>query len=164
MLLARRHARSVLWPLLLAALLIIVPFFFLFTLVRAGTFGMALFSLLLAIGVAFAIRVFLIWDSYVLLLTNQRIVHVEQRGVWRRLVREMPLFSIQQAHVEKRGLFDALLKTGSLHLRSNGHGVIHFPRLHRPDAFIRLIDSVRDPKIINEGTSSLESKEFSGKI
>lgn len=145
MLLVRRHARSVAWPLFFAALLIIVPFFFLFPLVRAGAFGMALFSLLLAVGVVFAIRVFLIWDSYVLLLTNQRVIHVEQTGVWRSLVREIPLDSLQQMHTERRSILDTVFQTSSLHLKSHGHGSIVFPQMYKADVFIRSIDTVRKP-------------------
>lgn len=143
LLLERRHLRTMAGPLILAGLLIAVPFFFLFPLVRVGGFGMAIFSLLLAVGAAFALRVFITWDSHVLIVTNQRIVHVEQTGVWRRQVREMPLISLEQVSIERRGPWDALFRTGVLRLRANGHGTIVFAGAHRPETLVALIEKAR---------------------
>ncbi|MCE9585964.1 PH domain-containing protein [Candidatus Uhrbacteria bacterium] len=141
--LERRHLRTMAGPLILAGLLIAVPFFFLFPLVRAGGFGMAIFALLLAVGAAFALRVFITWDSHVLILTNRRIVHVEQTGVWRRQVREMPLSTIEQISIERRGAWDAMFHTGVLKLRANGHGSIAFAGVYRPELLTEKIEKAR---------------------
>lgn len=141
--LERRHLRTMAGPLLLAGLLIVVPFFFLFHLVRAGGFGIAIFCLLLAVGAVFALRVFLIWDSHVLILTNRRIVHVEQTGVWRRQIREMPLSALEQVSIERRGPWDAMLRTGVLRLRANGHGTIVFSGVYRPEILVEKIEKAR---------------------
>lgn len=143
LLLVRRHLRTAAGPLVLAGLLIVAPFFFLFPLVRAGGFGMAIFCLLLAVGAAYALRVFIVWDSHVLLLTNRRIVHVEQTGVWRRLVREIPLHTLEQVHIERRGAADAFYKTGTLRLRSNGHGTIVFTGAAKLEAIAEVIERAR---------------------
>jgi hypothetical protein len=141
--LERRHLRTMAGPLVLAGLLIAVPFFFLFPLVRAGGFGMAIFSLLLALGAVYALRVFLVWDSHVLILTNRRLVHVEQTGVWRRQVREMPLSTIEQMTIERRGPGDAMFRTGVLRLRANGHGTIVFAGAIKPEALVEKIEKAR---------------------
>lgn len=143
LLLERRHLRTMAGSLILAGLLIAVPFFFLFPLVRVGAFGMAIFCLLLAVGAAFALRVFITWDSHVLIVTNRRIVHVEQTGVWRRHVREMPLSALEQVSIERRGPWDALFRTGVLRLRANGHGTIVFAGAHRPEVLVELIEKAR---------------------
>lgn len=141
--LERRHLRTMAGPLLLAGLLIALPFFFLFPLVRAGGFGMAIFCLLLALGAVYALRVFLVWDSHVLILTNRRLVHVEQTGVWRRQIREMPLSSIEQLTIERRGPGDAMFRTGVLKLRANGHGTIIFAGAIKPEVLLEKIEKAR---------------------
>lgn len=141
--LERRHLRTMAGPLLLAGLFIAVPFFFLFHLVRAGGFGIVIFCLLLAIGAVFALRVFLIWDSHVLILTNRRIIHVEQTGIWRRHVREMPLAALEQISIERRGPLDAFFRTGVLKLRANGHGQIVFAGVARPEILVETIEKAR---------------------
>lgn len=141
--LERRHLRTMAGALLLAVLLIVVPFFFLFPLVRAGGFGVAIFCLLLAVGAVFALRVFLIWDSHVIILTSQRIIQVEQTGIWRRHVREMPLHALEQVSIERRGPMDAMFRTGVLRLRANGHGMIVFSGVSRPEILAEKIEKAR---------------------
>jgi hypothetical protein len=96
------------------------------------------FACCLAVGAAFALRVFITWDSHVLIVTNRRIVHVEQTGVWRRYVREMPLSALEQVSIERRGPWDALFRTGVLRLRANGHGMIVFAGAHRPEVLVEI--------------------------
>ncbi len=93
----RRSLRSVAGPLLLAAALISLPFFFLFSLIRAGGAGAIVFCLLLASGITAALRVFVIWDSQVLIVTSRRVVIVLQKGVWKRKVEETALPDVQDA-------------------------------------------------------------------
>ncbi len=143
LLLVRPHLRSMFWHLAAAAILIALPFFFLFPLMRAGTFGILLLCLLLAAGVAFALRVFLIWDSHVLILTNRRLVHVEQTGVWRRRIYEIPLTGIEQSFVERRGPIDTMFRTGVLHVRGNGHASIAFLSVPRPEGVLEQIQVAR---------------------
>ncbi len=143
LLLVRRHLRTAVGSLFLAGLLIAIPFFFLFHLVRVGGFGIVIFCLLLALGAAFALRVFLLWDSHVFILTNKRIIHVEQMGVWRRHVREMPLLALEQMSIERRGFLDALFRTGILRLRANGHGQIVFSDVSHPERLIEKIEQAR---------------------
>ncbi len=104
---------------------------------------MALFCLLLAVGAAYALRVFLVWDAHVLLLTNKRLVHVEQLGVWRRHVKELPIASIEQVSVERRGPGDAMFGTGVLRIRAHGNGSIAFAGVARPELLVSQIEKAR---------------------
>lgn len=96
----RRSLRSVAGSLLAAALLIVLPFFFLFSLIRAGGAGAIVLCLLLASGIAAALRAFVIWDSQVLIVTDRRVVSVEQSGVWKRHVQEMALPDVREANAK----------------------------------------------------------------
>lgn len=141
----RRHG-SALWPkLLLSAALIILPFFFLFVLLSLGAFGVILLALLVATGMFFALKSFIQWDANVLLLTNQRLINVEQRGVWSRRVLEMPLHRIQAVECEQKGFRDWVCRTATITIGSDGSGPsIVFGTLPRFRAFKDKLDSLRE--------------------
>ncbi len=100
----RRSLSSVSRQLLLGAALIAIPFFFLFSLLRAGSAGAIVLCLLLAAGIAAALRAFIIWDSQVLIVTSRRIISVEQKGVWERKVHELSVPDVQEVKGERRTL------------------------------------------------------------
>lgn len=103
-LIERRSISSVGGPLLLAAALIALPFFFLFSLLRAGSAGAIVFCLLMAVGIAAALRAFVIWDSQALIATTRRVISVDQQGVWQRKVHELFLNDIKDVKAERRSL------------------------------------------------------------
>jgi hypothetical protein len=116
---ARRHGVTLASRLLLAGLLIIVPFFFLFALTKWGAVGLIFFAVLEALGVFVALRAFLIWDANVLLVTSQRLVRVDQKGLWKRLVSEIPMAFVQEVECERMGLGEALWHIGTLRIKTS---------------------------------------------
>lgn len=88
---------------------------------------------------------FVIWTDYyldVLIVTNQRIVDIEQIGLFARDVTTSPLERIQEVRIEILGFLPTLLRFGNLHIQTAG-----------PTEEI-VIKGVRDPlevkKIITE--------------
>lgn len=143
---SRRHAATLVPGLLAAALLIVVPFFFLFALLRSGPFGIIAFCLSLAFGIVLAYKTFHTWDAGVLLLTNRRLIHVNQRGLWTRIVSEMPLALIQRVECERSGLGDAICRTSNLRVFADGAtGTIEFARLPKAERFVSRLNEVRAP-------------------
>lgn len=144
----RRHGAT-LWPkLFLSGLLIVVPFFFLFALLSLGTFGVILLVLTVATGMFFALKFFIQWDANVLVLTNERLIHVDQRGLWSRRVFETPLPYIQSVECKRNGFKDWICRTATVTIASTGSGPdIHFSALPRYKQFKERLDSMRGGEV-----------------
>ncbi len=96
------------------------PFFFVFSLTHLGLMGWSAFFLSVLFGIAYAYRAILLWDANVLIVTTQRLVFVEQREIWTRVVLEMLLVSVQDVKTETHGFFQRMFRVGSLHVRGSG--------------------------------------------
>ncbi|MCC7522760.1 PH domain-containing protein [Candidatus Uhrbacteria bacterium] len=127
----RRSVSAMLGQLVLAGVLIALPFFFLFSLLRSGSIGAIILCLFLAAGILVALRAFLIWDSQVLLLTNRRAVFVEQKNPWHRIVHEVALVDVQNVSFSKTWI-DGLFGRGTIRLSSGGSvSALEIPDLPR---------------------------------
>lgn len=66
---------------------------------------------------------FVIWTDYyldVLIVTNQRIVDVEQRGLFAREVATSPLENVQDIKISVAGFIPTILDYGNLHVQTAG--------------------------------------------
>lgn len=146
--LVRRHGVTLVPQLLLAGLLMVVPFFLLFPLARWGAIGTVLFVLLLASGLFVALRAFLLWDADVLIVTSERVVDVDQRGLWNRIVCETPLIFIQEVICEQKGLADAVCRMGTVRIRSAPSATAEMSAscVRRPERLRQMIQDLRSRK------------------
>lgn len=142
----RRHRGLLILPLLLATLLIALPFFFLFSLARQGAGGIVLFSLLLASGIVIALRTLYAWDANALILTNKRLIRVTQNGLWNRVVQEASLASIHELVCEIKGMWQTLFRVGALKVRAAGAvAEIGISKIAFPERARARIESLRHP-------------------
>lgn len=153
----RRHAGTMIPGLLLSALLMLIPSFFLFLLLQLGVFGVILVAVLFGYGLFQAAKTFLIWDAQVLLLTNRRLVHVNQIGLWRRAVSEVPLSQVQAVEHESRGLNDLILRTSNIKILASGAApLISFAGFSRANLFTTQVIQARD-EVATPGIQSGQS-------
>jgi hypothetical protein len=144
----RKHGLTLWPPLLLAAAFIVVPFFFLFSLTKWGAIGMTIFATSIALGIFFALRAFQLWQADVLMVTTDRIVDVDQRGLWNRLVTEVPLGFVQEVQCEHKGMGEMLCRIGTLRIRTTGASPeIIAPRISRPERWQGLINELRGRRV-----------------
>lgn len=155
--LARRHIVTLLPRLFLALLLIVLPFFFLFPLFALGPLGVALFIVLFGCGAVLAVRSLLLWDADVLIITNHRVVDVDQRGVFTRMVSEAPLGSIQDVSWMAKGFLESLFRMGTLRIQlASGTSTIEAKRISHPKALHELISNLRHVPSSGEATKPAE--------
>lgn len=67
--------------------------------------------------------IFLIWMDYYLdmwIITNSRIIDVEQRGLFNRLISEIPLKHVQDVTIEVKGFVETFLKFGRIRIQTAG--------------------------------------------
>ena len=140
----RRHASSVIPGFLAAGLLIAIPFFFLFPLVRTGFVGAVVISLFLAAGLFFALKTLLLWDANALVATDRRVVIVRQKGPWDRQVTEWPLYGLSIT-VERHGMLDSMFRTGSLSMLGAGASIpVAISGVAKPDDLAAMLQKLRD--------------------
>lgn len=66
---------------------------------------------------------FIVWTNYyldVLIVTNQRVIDVEQRSLFSRDTAELQLENIQDIRIEERGILAALLHFGDMYIQTAG--------------------------------------------
>ncbi len=66
---------------------------------------------------------FLLWMDYYLdmwIITDRRIIDIDQRGLFDREVSEIPLDHIQDVTIEVRGLIETFLKFGTIRIQTAG--------------------------------------------
>ena len=66
---------------------------------------------------------FLLWMDYYLdmwIITNERIVDVEQEGLFNRQVSEIPLQHVQDVTLEVKGIIETFLKFGTIRIQTAG--------------------------------------------
>ncbi len=155
----RRHS-FVLWKrLLLAGAWIVIPFFFLFHLAQQGTWGLLLFVACLAIGLFLALRAFHTWDSNVFIFTTERLVDVDQRGMFARVVRELPWHTVTDVRWERRGWIEAIFRTGTLHVRATGTiPSLQATRITRPEQYVRLALELRHKPQVTDAQTEQPSQ------
>ncbi len=138
----RHHGLMLVPGLFFAFLLIVAPFFFLFPLFALGLFGVAIFLVAVIAGIIVAIRTFLLWDADVFIITSIRIVDVDQRGIFTRIVSEASIPSIQDVSWRRSGLIQTVLKIGALRVTQNGtRGAIEVRNVANPE---RVCDEIND--------------------
>jgi len=132
-----RHHTVDLWPkLFLSGALLVLPFFFLFALVQLGVFGVLFFCLAVGAGFYFSARTLILWDARVLLLTNKRLIYVDQKGLWQRIVSEASLAEIRSIESRRTGFLDTLCRTATVRVLSTSAApVIEFRRAPRAKTF-----------------------------
>ena len=141
----RRHGSTLVPPLLLAFILIVVPFFMLFPLFSMGIVGMIIFGAAIVLGLGVAIRAFVLWDADVFILTDARVVDVDQKGIFNRFVAEASIGAIQDVSWTRRGMVQTLFGIGTLSVRTAGGGaVIEAKQIKRPEHLQDVLNDLRN--------------------
>jgi hypothetical protein len=124
--------------------LIVVPFFFLFPLMGWGLIGLAIFAGSIAVGVVLAIRVLFLWNADVLVVTNLRLVDVDQKGVLSRRVAEVAYDAIEDVSWQRKGVWQTIFRMGSVGVQTAGQASnLDIQKIPHPD---KLHDLILDAK------------------
>jgi membrane protein YdbS with pleckstrin-like domain len=141
----RRHSVTLVPPLFLATFLIVLPFFLLFPLFAWGIVGIILFFASVLIGICLAIRTLVLWDSDVLIISNLRLVEVDQKGLLTRSVSEAALKNVQDVSWARHGMSETIFRMGTVKISTAGNAAtIDAIRISRPEAVSELINDLRN--------------------
>lgn len=133
----------------LAFLLVLLPFFFMFPLFRSGALGVLGFFILLAVTLYILGRVFLKWANTVLVITDRRIIDIDQKALFDRLVSEAPYAQIDDVSHRIKGVMPTIFRYGQVKVLMSGNAAdIEFGRVKQPQRVHDLIQDLR--KVIDD--------------
>lgn len=129
----------------LLCLWFVIPFFFLFPLFREGFLGVVVFFSLAGSAAIFFLRTFTKWVNTVLVITDRRVIDVERRGFFDRVVSEVPYAHVEDVTYRVKGIWPTLFRYGDVRLHVAGSAAdIEFYRVPRPSRVHDLINDLRD--------------------
>jgi len=106
--------------IVVSSLLIAAPFFFMVPLFAMGIPGAVGFVVTVMLGVAYAARSFHVWYWNAFLITNYRVVDIDQRGLFNRTVSEATYDKVQDVSYHITGIIGTLFRLGTLVIQTAG--------------------------------------------
>lgn len=117
-----------------AGVFLLLPFFFLFPLLRFGQWGIVCGVGLFCIGLFLLARTIFLWYHNVFLITTDRVIDFDQRGFFERVVSQSSHEKIQDVSFHIHGLLPTLLRYGDLNIKTAWGSVdLCVPAIYHPD-------------------------------
>jgi len=84
------------------------------------SWGLKFLLLFIIAAAIYGLLSFYMWFNTIYILTNQRILGVEQPGVLSRMNNEVPLQNIQNAFHQKKGVLQTMFDFGTIEIQTSG--------------------------------------------
>jgi hypothetical protein len=129
---------------------IVAPFFFLFPLFRQGPFGVILFFALTLSGLLVGFRRLFVWRHSIVLITDRRVVDVEQHGFFDRTFSEADYADVEDITFRVRGIIPTIFRYGTLRVKTAGNAAdMEMRRVHRPSVYHDLLHDLRQEAAVS---------------
>jgi len=154
----RRYGITLFWFFLLIFILLAVPFFFMFWLFQNGTLGIALFIFSVLSAIVLLIRIMFLWRRNCLYVTSRRLVDLEQRGFFDKIVSDIPYDQIEDVSGRIKGFWGTIFRYGDISVQTgNGKVKIMSIKIKQPIYLQEKINDLRE-KFVN-----YSARDFSGR-
>ena len=141
---ARRHGIIYFWWWFLIFILIVTPFFFMFWLFRHSWWGQLLFFLSITMSLFLLIRTLFLWKKNVAIITTHRIIDVDQRGFFDKLVSEMSYDELNYVAGHIKGFWGTCLRYGIVTIVNENENVkIILQKIKQP---VRVQQKINDAR------------------
>lgn len=107
--------------ILIGTLLFLLPFFLLFPLFTRGKWGVAGFIVLVSIAAVFSFYRFVDWYFNCGVVTSQRVIDIDQKGLFQRTVSEVPYYKIDDVSYNIKGLRQTMFRYGNVVVAIKGY-------------------------------------------
>ena len=119
------HPIGFIKQIFITAFIILLSFFLMYPLFNnLDQLGVAIFVALLATGIFYGGREFFIWYYNVFIITNQRIIDMDQRGFFEKIVSEVPYENIIDVSYYVKGIGQSIFKLGTIKVKASGVDLI----------------------------------------
>jgi len=118
----RNHMVTRMRQILLALALVAVPFFFMLPLFSLGMPGVIGFGISISAGLIYGWREFFKWYGSAFVVTDLRVIDIDQHGWFSRTVSEVELNRIQDVSFSIKGLSGTIFGYGSVLIQTAGSG------------------------------------------
>ncbi|MBI4142592.1 PH domain-containing protein [Candidatus Uhrbacteria bacterium] len=139
-------------------LVIFLAFFLIAPLLARGRFGAAIFIALIFVGMLAVLRGCWLWRRNAFVVTNHRIVDIDQRGFFRTAISDIRFEQIEDVAIEIHGIIATIFHLGTIRVRGAGmHAVLELRAIPRPERIQELIGRLRSaaPKTKAEHATDL---------
>lgn len=116
-----RHPVTMAGPSVLAGIIIILDFFLLTLLFSQGLWGIIVFFVVFLFILIIIWRTWIIWSKNVFIITNRRIIDVDQHGFFSKTVSECDYVKIQDVSYTVKGLFATFFHFGRIQIQTAGN-------------------------------------------
>jgi membrane protein YdbS with pleckstrin-like domain len=156
-LLVRKYVPVFLMPILCSTVCIIAPFFFLYPLWHWGPWGIAIFFAVLLGGIFLSVRTIVIYSLNVFVITSQRIIDIDQAGLFDRTVSETTYNKIQDVSIRIKGVWQTVLHYGSIIIQTAGNQAnIELMGVKNPEKLQQLITEVQKDAVKDQGMTAAD--------
>lgn len=100
------------WAILLAILLVVLNFF------MASSISSIAVAVVIVSGGLYSIYKWFIWNNGLYIVTNQRVIKVDQRGLFNRLISEAEIERIQEISTDINGPIKTVLNFGTVKIQT----------------------------------------------
>lgn len=160
----RRFPLVNVWHYLSAAIFLLLPFFFLFPLLKLGWWGIVILVGVFLVGLVILIRTLFFWFHNVFVVTTERVFDFDQRGFFERVVSQSSYEKIQDISFHIHGVFPTMFRYGDLNIKSAWGSVdLHVPAIFNPHAAQELLLDLQEQFLIRtEGSAGSPAKRSYG--
>lgn len=156
-----KHAVAV----VIIALFVLLPLFFMVPLVALGQLGLAILGFCFVLAVFLGLRERYIWQLHAFLLTNQRVIDHDQYGFFGCTVSECRFDKIQDVQYTKKGIFSTVFGLGNVAIQTAGSNVsIELDLVSEPENVQKMIASAQAEFLRGGDGNEMRPADFLGYV
>lgn len=121
-------------PIVFSFAFVAGPFFFLYPLMRFRFWGLMIFGVALGIGLILVFRTWFLWYRNTLVITDERLIDVDQKKIFHRVVSEVYYSNIQDVSFAIKGILPTIFRFGTLIVQTAANNeTIEFDGIRNPE-------------------------------
>ncbi|MFH0852921.1 MAG: PH domain-containing protein [bacterium] len=141
----KRYALFIIIRLTVFGLLMLLDFFFMTYFINNYWWGMIVFAVILVFSGIMIYRSWYIWSLNVLIVTDQRLIDIDQKGFFNRTVSETIYRKIQDVSYSIKGMAPTMFHYGTITIQTAGtQGKIMLDYIHNPEQIQDLLTELQD--------------------
>jgi len=142
----KRYGLTFFWWWIFILLLFVVPFFFMFWLFQHGWWGQTLFTVPVLLGILTIIRTLFLWQKNILIITSHRLIDIDQRGFFDKIVSDIPYDQVEDVMGRIKGFWGTIFRYGNLVIQT-GSGKVQI-----------IVDKIKQPTFVGQEINEIRER------